>query len=96
MARKKSFGAAAAAAVVVSLCALAGCAPKTVNLNFSGDVPDTPHCEFMKDACKEAMAFQSRYEAMPREEKDEAKIIMNAYTQQCVDAQELCRRSAGQ
>jgi len=78
----------------VALCAvLAAACAKTTTVDFN-NVPDNDRCQYMKDACKEAQAFQGRYERMSPEEKKEAKAILNAYIQQCEGAQELCRKSA--
>jgi outer membrane biogenesis lipoprotein LolB len=87
MKKAKIFTASAVCAVVLAACA------KTTTVDFN-NVPDTERCQYMKDACKEAQAFQGRYERMGPEEKNEAKIILNAYIQQCEGAQELCRKSA--
>jgi hypothetical protein len=78
-----------------ALCAaIAGaCASKTAKVDFN-NVPDNERCQYMKDACKDAQAFQGQYERMSSEEKKEAKVILNAYIQQCEGAQELCRKSA--
>jgi hypothetical protein len=78
--------AAACAAAVLS------CAPKAVQLDFS-DVPDNERCRYMKEICKEAEAFHNRYQSMSKEEKEDAKAILNAYVQQCEGAQELCKKS---
>jgi len=76
------------------LCALAACAPKPVLLDMSGkDVPDNERCRFMKESCKEASVFQGQYEQMSADEKQEAKAILNAYVQQCQDAQTMCRQT---
>jgi len=76
------------------LCALTACAPKPVLLDMSGkDVPDNERCQFMKEACKEAQTFQSQYEQMSADEKQEAKAVLNAYVQQCEDAQAMCRKT---
>jgi len=80
--------------VTAFLCALAVCAPKPVLLDITGkDVPDNERCDFMKESCKEAQTFQSQYEQMSAEEKQDAKAILGAYTQQCQDAQEMCRKT---
>jgi hypothetical protein len=86
--KKVNFFAAAA------LCAAIvwACAPKTTTVDFN-NVPNTERCQFMKDACKEAHAFQGKYESMSPEDKKEAKAILNAYIQQCESAQDLCRKS---
>jgi predicted small lipoprotein YifL len=77
-----------------SLCALAACGPKPVLLDLSGkDVPDNERCQFMKESCKEASEFQNQYERMSPEEKQDAKAVLNAYVQQCQDAQEMCRKT---
>jgi len=81
-----------AAAICAALVFAGVCAPKTTKVNFN-NVPDNDRCRYMKDACKEAQAFQDQYERMSSEEKKEAKAILNAYIQQCEGAQELCRKS---
>ncbi|GBU23313.1 hypothetical protein R80B4_03230 [Fibrobacteres bacterium R8-0-B4] len=90
MKKTKLFAASALCAAVIFAGA---CAPKTAKVDFN-NVPDNERCQYMKDACKEAAAFQSQYESMSAEEKNEAKAILNAYIQQCEGAQELCRKSA--
>jgi len=82
-----------AAAVCAALVFAGACATKTTTVDFS-NVPDNERCQYMKDACKEAQAFQSQYERMSPDEKREAKAVLNAYIQQCEGAQELCRKSA--
>jgi len=89
--KKQGILAVTAAAL---FCALASCGPKPVLLDLSGkDVPDNERCQFMKESCKEAQAFQGQYEQMSREEQEDAKAVLNAYTQQCADAQEMCRKT---
>jgi outer membrane biogenesis lipoprotein LolB len=85
--KKSLFFAAAICAALVWACA-----PKTT-VDFN-NVPDNERCQYMKDACKEAVSFQGQYERMSAEEKKEAKAILNAYIQQCEGAQELCGNSA--
>jgi hypothetical protein len=87
MNKKQIFTAAA-------LCAIAAgaCSPKPTKVDFN-NVPDNERCRYMKDACKDAAAFQEQYERMSAEEKKEAKAILNAYIQQCEGAQDLCRKS---
>lgn len=87
MKKTQILTAAALCAVIVGACA-----PKTAKVDFN-NVPDTERCQYMKDACKEAAAFQDRYESMSAEEKKEAKVILNAFIQQCEGAQDLCRKS---
>jgi hypothetical protein len=87
MKKSKFFAATAVCAFV------AACAPKTATVDFN-NVPNTERCQYMKEACKEAQAFQGQYERMSPEEKQDAKAILNAYVQQCEGAQELCRKSA--
>ena len=87
MKKSKFFAVAAVCAAIVWACA-----PKTTTVDFN-NVPNTERCQFMKDACKEAHAFQSKYESMSSEDKKEAKAILNAYIQQCESAQDLCRKS---
>lgn len=79
---------------MMSLCAvvISACAPKTATVDFN-NVPKTERCQYMKDACKDAQAFQDQYDGMSSEEKKDAKAVLNAYVQQCEDAQELCRKS---
>ena len=72
---------------------MGACAPKTTLVDFN-NVPDTHHCQFMKEICKEAEDFQSQYQSMSNDEKEDAKAINNAYVQQCADAQEMCKKSA--
>ncbi|MCL2689894.1 MAG: hypothetical protein FWE57_08635 [Chitinispirillia bacterium] len=74
---------------------IGACAPKKVLVDFN-NVPDTHHCQFMKEICKEAEEFNRRFQSMSAEEKEDAKTINNAYVQQCADAQEMCKRSAKQ
>jgi hypothetical protein len=86
------------AALTASVCgalAICACAPKTTLVDFS-NVPDTHHCQFMKEVCKEAEEFGGQYQSMDDEEKQDAKTILNAYVQQCADAQEMCKKSAQQ
>jgi len=68
------------------------CAPKTAVIDFN-NVPDTERCQYMKDVCKEAQAFQGQYERMSAEEKRDAKAVLSAYVQQCEGAQEMCKKS---
>jgi len=81
----------------VAVCAVsvfaAACSPKTTMVDFN-NVPDNERCQYMKEACKEAQAFQSQYESMSSEEKQDAKAILDAYIRQCEGAQDLCRKSA--
>jgi hypothetical protein len=88
MNKKQIFTAVAFCSIVAS-----SCSPKPTKVDFS-NVPDNERCQYMKDACKEAQAFQGQYERMSSEEKKEAKAILNAYIQQCEGAQDLCRKSA--
>lgn len=87
MKKSKAFTAAALCAAVFSACSHS---LATVDFN---NAPDTERCQYMKEVCKEAQAFQGRYESMSPEEKKEAKAVLNAYTQQCEDAAMLCRMS---
>lgn len=80
---------------VVFTIAFAGCAPKTTIINLA-DLPDTYQCNYMKEICKEAEDFQRQYSKMSEEEKKESKTILNAYIDQCANAQDLCTKSAEQ
>lgn len=71
------------------------CGPKPVLIDMS-NVPDNERCDYMKDVCKEAAKFQDQYESMSREEKEDAKAVMGAYSQQCQDAQAMCRQTMRQ
>jgi hypothetical protein len=77
---------------IVMMAITLSCAPKTVKLDFN-NLPDTEHCQYMKDVCKEAENFQARFEAMSKEEQEDAKVILNAYIQQCEGAQALCKQT---
>lgn len=81
------------AATACGALMIGACAPKTTLVDFN-NVPDTHHCQFMKEVCKEAEEFQRQYQSMDAEEKEDAKTILNAYIQQCADSQEMCIRSA--
>jgi hypothetical protein len=81
-----------AAATFICAALLSACASKFTAVDFT-KAPDTEHCQYMKDACKEAQAFQGQYERMNPEEKKDAKVILNACIQQCEDAVDLCRKS---
>lgn len=72
---------------------IGACASKTTLVDFN-NAPDTHHCQFMKEICKEAESFQGQYESMSADEKEDAKAILNAYVQQCAAAQEMCKKSA--
>jgi hypothetical protein len=72
---------------------IGACAPKTTLIDFN-NVPDTPHCQSMKDICKEAEDFQRQFQSMTAEERQDAKTILNAYIQQCADTQVMCKKSA--
>jgi len=81
----------------VTTCCLAltisvACAPKAVLFDVN-NAPDNERCNYMKEVCKEAQKFQSQYESMSREERTDAKVILNAYVQQCQDAQVVCQRT---
>lgn len=80
---------------VCSVLVIAACSPKTTLVDLN-NVPDTHHCQFMKETCKEAEEFNRQYQSMSDEEKQDAKTILNAYVQQCADAQEICKQSAKQ
>jgi len=71
---------------------MAACAPKPVLFDVS-NVPANDRCDYMKDVCKEAEKFQAKFESMTREEKEDAKAVMSAYSQQCKDAQDMCRQT---
>jgi len=47
----------------------------------------------MKDVCKEAREFESRYSAMSKEEQEEFKTVLQTYRSQCNDALEECQKS---
>ena len=66
------------------------CGSKTVQLDFT-NVPDNERCQYMKDVCREAEKFQDEYSRMSREEREDAKAVLNAYIEQCTGAQEMCR-----
>jgi len=83
-----SLIAAACGALVIGACA-----PKTTLVDFN-NVPDTHHCQFMKEICKEAEDFQRQFQSMDADEKQDARVILNAYIQQCSDAQAMCQKSA--
>jgi hypothetical protein len=85
-------GAAAGAVVCMAMLMFSSCAPKTVQLDFS-NVPDNDRCNYMKEVCKEAEVFEGRFQGMSREEKEDAKVILNAYIEQCAGAQKLCKDS---
>ena len=79
-------------AFITAVCcaALWSCAPKTVMLDFN-NVPDNERCNYMKEVCKDAERFQAQFNAMNREEQQEAKVILGAYIEQCRGAHNLCR-----
>ncbi|MCL2219214.1 MAG: hypothetical protein FWC23_04955 [Chitinispirillia bacterium] len=72
--------------------AIGACAPKPLLFDMNS-APDNERCNYMREVCKEARKFQSQYESMTREEKEDARAVMNAYTQQCEDAQQMCRQT---
>ncbi len=77
---------------ILGITVLMNCAPRTTVIDTK-DLPDTYHCEYMKETCNEAQDFQMQYSRMSPEEQKEAKNILNAYIDQCADAQELCKKS---
>jgi triphosphoribosyl-dephospho-CoA synthetase len=84
-----------AAVCLVTAVLLVACAPKPALFDIS-TAPDNERCNYMKDVCKEAHAFQNQFERMSRAEREEAKTVLNAFVQQCLDAQEMCRRTMDQ
>jgi len=80
------------AIALLAAAILAACAPKPVLFDISS-APSNERCDYMKDVCKEAEAFQAQFESMSRAEREEAKTILSAFTQQCIDAQKICRQT---
>jgi hypothetical protein len=87
MRKIKALTASAVCAAMVLAC---GGSKKTVYLDFN-NVPDNDRCSYMKDVCREAERFEAQFDGMNREEKQDAKTVLNAYIQQCADAQEMCK-----
>ncbi|NLP03510.1 MAG: hypothetical protein GX089_13520 [Fibrobacter sp.] len=56
-------------------------------------LPDNYQCNYMKDVCKEAREFESRYSRMSKEEQEEFKTVLQTYRNQCNDALEECQKS---
>lgn len=56
-------------------------------------LPDTYQCEHMKEVCKEAQEFQTKYSQMSKEEKEEFKTLLDTYKNQCNNALEQCKQS---
>ena len=54
-------------------------------------LPDNYSCNYMKDVCKEAREFESRYSRMSKEEQEEFKTVLQTYRNQCNDALEEVR-----
>lgn len=79
----------------VLVAVMTNCASKTKYIN-TADLPDTYQCDYMKEICKEAQDFQRKYSQMSEEDKRESKTILNAYIDQCSNAQDLCEKSAKQ
>lgn len=47
----------------------------------------------MKDICKEAQEFESRYASMSADEQKEFKNLLMVYRNQCSSAQQECLKS---
>ncbi|NLE02550.1 MAG: hypothetical protein GX640_22015 [Fibrobacter sp.] len=56
-------------------------------------LPDTYLCTYMKDVCKEAQDFETKYRQMSPEEKEEFKTVLQSYRLQCNDALDACQKS---
>ncbi|MDR2577507.1 MAG: hypothetical protein LBC70_01665 [Chitinispirillales bacterium] len=82
----KVFAATAVCVALVLACA----STKTVHLDFN-NVPDNERCDYMKDVCRDAERFEAQFEQMGRDERQDARTILNAYIQQCADAQAMCQ-----
>jgi hypothetical protein len=79
-----------AAAICAAMALACGGSGKTVHLNFN-TVPDNERCNYMKDVCREAERFEAQFDRMSKEEKQDARTVLNSYIQQCADAQEMCK-----
>jgi len=71
---------------------LLGCASNSAFIDTS-KLPDTYQCNYMKDICKEAQEFESRYSSMSADEQKEFKNLLMVYRKQCSGAQEECQKS---
>jgi hypothetical protein len=79
-------------AVVCGCMAILGCASNSAFIDTS-KLPDTYQCNHMKDICKEAQEFESRYSSMSADEQKEFKNLLMVYRNQCSSAQEECLKS---
>jgi hypothetical protein len=78
--------------VVCGCITLFGCASNSGFIDTS-KLPDTYQCNHMKDICKEAQEFESRYASMSADEQKEFKNLLMVYRNQCTSAQAECQRS---
>jgi hypothetical protein len=79
--------------IFVCVCmTLFGCASNRAFIDTS-KLPDTYQCNYMKDICKEAEEFESRYSSMNAEEQKEFKNLLMVYRKQCSSALDECQRS---
>ncbi|MCX7726233.1 MAG: hypothetical protein N2053_05240 [Chitinispirillaceae bacterium] len=79
--------------IIVATFILCGCGGgRTIIINKS-KLPDTYHCEYMEEVCKEAREFESKWYKMTPEEKKESKEVLRTYRQQCNDALDACMKS---
>jgi len=78
--------------VVCGCVIILGCASNRSFIDTS-KLPDTYQCNYMKEICKEAQEFESRYSSMNADEKKEFKNLLMVYRKQCSSAQEDCLKS---
>lgn len=72
-----------------------GCASSKSNINFA-NAPDNEQCNYMRESCAEADRFQSRFDAMDREEREDARAILQGLINKCASMQELCAGTMNQ
>jgi hypothetical protein len=53
----------------------------------------TPECATMKEVCDDAYDFQSYYNSMPEQEREDMTAVLNTYVEHCEQARENCKRS---
>lgn len=78
--------------LIVALFFLVSCGGKSQSTStLPGEKTD--ECLYQEEVCREAMNFQTQYESMGEEEREQMVPVLNSYIEHCEAAKKECKKS---